>query len=116
MAITLNSVSNTGYGGWVVCAYSDDATGNEELVAAKTGKSHYIKKIRIDCCPGTTAKWVQINAGTAAMIGPVDLTDYHSCFEYKFIEPLKCTAGAAINIDEESASPVHVVMEGFTEI
>jgi len=115
MAITLNTVSNTGHGTLLVCAYSADATGNEELVAAVTGKSHFIKKIRVDCCPGTTAKWIQINSTAAALIGPVDLTDYNSTFEYEFIEPLKVPVGTAINIDEESATPISVILEYKTE-
>lgn len=115
MAITLNSVANTGVtGGWIVSAYSADATGNEELKAAVAGMCHFIKKIRVDVCPGTTAKWIQINTAATALIGPVDLTDYNSTFEYTFLDPLKVPAGTAINIDEESASPIHVIMEGFT--
>jgi len=116
MAITLNDVANTGSGSnWLVCAYSADATGNEELKAAVTGKCHFIKKIRVDCCPGTTAKWIQINTAATALIGPVDLTDYNSTFEYEFKSPLKVPAGTAINIDEESAAPIHIIMEGSTE-
>ena len=115
MAITLNAVSNTGYGLWIVSAYSADVTGNEELKAAVTGKCHFIKRIRVDCCPGTTAVWFQINSTAAALIGPVDLTDYNSTFEYTFIEPLKVPAGTAINIDQEGAKLISVIMEGFTE-
>lgn len=119
----MSITSNTVYGGttftgrkdWVVCAQTADSTGNETLVAASTNHCHYIEKIRVDMCPGSTAASFTINADTTAVIGPVDLIDTGiTCFEYEFKRPLKCTVSTAIKLDTEAADQIHVVLEGFT--
>lgn len=113
--ITLNSVANTGYGSWLVSAYSTDCTTAQEIKAAVSGKSHFIKKIRVDYIPGTTPKYFEILGGSTILIGLVNLSDYSSGWEYEFIEPLKVAAGSAINILQETAAEITVIMEGFTQ-
>lgn len=118
MAITSNTVAGyhrfKGRANWIVCAQTVDSQGNETLKAAVTGKYHYIEKIRVDMCPGITAASFTINSDTTAKIGPVDLIDYSSVFEYEFIRPLQFGVGEAIKLDTEAADQVHVVVEGFT--
>lgn len=120
MAITSNTVygSEKKFNGrvdWLVIAQSADATGNETLKAASTGKYHYIEKIRVDMCPGTTAASFTINSDTTAKIGPVDLIDTGTTFfEYEFLRPLQFGVGEAINLDTESADQIHAIVEGFT--
>lgn len=128
MAITLNTVTGheshgapgferllTAANTWVVIGQTSNATGNEELKAAETGKTHYLQKIRVDMCPGSTAASFTINAGSAAQIGPVDLIDTGSTsFEYEFIRALSFGSATAIHIDTEAADQIHVILEGYT--
>lgn len=120
MAITSNTVIGSeskfkGRVNWIVCAQTADSQGNEILVAAVTGKYHYLEKIRVDMCPGTTAASFTINSDTTAKIGPVDLIDTGTtCFEYEFIRPLQFGLGEGIKLDTEAADQIHIIIEGFT--
>ena len=120
MAITVNTVTigkGNRYGRthWIKSATSADASGNEELVAAVTGKSHYLEKIRVDMCPGATAASFTINDAAAAVLGPIDLIDTGgTAFEHEFLRPVKFTANQAINIDTEAGDQIHVLIEGYT--
>jgi hypothetical protein len=121
MAITSNTVEgvvgtpHVGLTYWTVCAQSADSSGNEILVAAASGKSHYLEKIRVDMCPGAAAASFTINSDTTAVIGPIDLIDTGSTsFEYEFKRPLKFAVGTGIKLDTEAADQIHVVAEGFT--
>jgi hypothetical protein len=113
MAITLTTLRSVGKS-WAVHGYSADATGNETLVAAVTGKSHWIKKIAIHCITATT---VTINQDTTLVLGPFNfLTTVSTPFVYEFTEPIRLTAGTAIKVDAGGAGAVNVIIEGFTDL
>jgi hypothetical protein len=90
-------------------------TGNETLRDAVADARHFIRKIRVDMCPGSAAASFTINSATTAMIGPVDLIDTGTTsWEYEFLKPLMFGENQAINIDTEAADQIHVIIEGFT--
>jgi hypothetical protein len=119
MAITIN-VSGAaevpefkGRKDWTIIAQTDDATGNETLLAGETNKSHNIEQINVVMATGATAVWFRINSNDAAKIGPIDL-QYGMIYTHRFIKPIPFTAGEAIKLDTESAQSIHVIMEGYT--
>ncbi len=60
-------------GGWIGSSqYNTDVTGGEDLLAAVTGKSHYIRKVIISC--GTASATITLGADqvdTHPYIGPI---------------------------------------------
>jgi len=119
MAITLNTSGTAklsdfiGRNNWTVIGQTDDATGNETLIAAEANRNHYIEQINVVMATGATAVWFRINSNDAAKIGPIDL-QYGMIYTHKFVRPIQFTANEAIKIDTESAQSIHVILEGFT--
>jgi hypothetical protein len=124
MAITVCSV-NTAIGDKIrrandtkfqVLAYTADASGCESLLAAQ-GAGTYIVIGRITVNAGADIT-VTIGAGetggavTAALIGPLSLTD-GSCWHHEFEHPLQMAANTALTVDSSGAGAVAIVVEGY---
>lgn len=103
---------------WTVSLYSADVSGTEELMAAVTGKYHYIRKIIIDCASAIT---VSIGGGettgalTATYIGPIPFaaTTGQKIFDFGN-KGMKLAVSTALCIDASGAGAVSVVVEGHT--
>ncbi len=99
-----------------------DVSTGETIVAAVSGKSHYVRSITLWCLVAITA-WIQDNTGTPVVIlGPVSFVDLTatssvstSPVTVNFNPPVKVTAGKLIEIDASGAGIVAGVIQGFTE-
>ncbi len=117
MSITLTTLtprgkSHVGGAPFAVAGQTDDSTGDETLLAAVSGKSHWLKSIHVDF-PAGANQWFRINNDNAAVIGPIDLLNTGTTSWYHtFEKPIEFTA--AIKIDCEAATSVHVIIEGMT--
>lgn len=121
-----------------VDAYNADVSGCEDLVAAVTGKRHYIKRITINVAGIEGNVTVTVGSGnagaavTSIMIGPLNISkevevgtaanEEHFApsrtftFEYDRGRNMgrRLTLSEALAIDTSAAVPVHVWVEGTT--
>ena len=102
--------------GFCVTASSTDLTTAQAVVAAVTGKSHWIKSITINCIVATQIT-IRDNTGTPVVIlGLVNFTTtapgfYHITFD----EPIQVAAGKAVMALAADICAVSVVIQGKTE-
>ena len=96
--------------------YSADVSGGEDLKAAVSGKSIYVKKIQIIC--DTTAT-VDIGAGqgtgvTTIYLGPMPVAEEGADIIIEFPEKqqMKVAKGVALSIDTSASAPIAVLIEG----
>jgi hypothetical protein len=125
MAITVNSAAvvrdRLEGDWWFVSVYSADLSGCEELKAAVTGKSHYIRKIQI-LAQSVTDITFTIGAGetsdavTTAYLGPIPLPDAGggAIFDFGPDHVLKIAVSSALTIDASAACPTMVLVWGKT--
>ncbi len=122
MAITINAVvigSTNGRGKtpFVVDFYSADATGNEIIKAAGTGKDLYLEIIQFEAPAMAIGETVKIQDDTTLMIGPI-LSGIDGAggsgmkFKLELKYPIKFDV--SLNIDVETADPIHGTAQGFT--
>ena len=105
--------------GWAINFASTDASGCEEIKAATSGKSIYLRQLSINCNADIT---VTIGAGEASSavsettIGPVTF-DAASCgfAHWDFLEPIKLTEGYSLTVDASNTGVVHVFVAGYTK-
>ena len=95
---------------WQINAYSADATGNEEILAAASGYTHHILHLDMSWLSATES--VTLNADATAVYGPVATIIGH--VHEDFHSPLSFGSGKAIKIDAEGAWKVHAFIEGCT--
>lgn len=117
---------------FAVDAYNADVSGTEVVVAAVTGKSHYIKRLIVHVAGIGGTVTVTLGSGETAglvrkaMVGPlggskeITAASYAplSRYEFDFANGSnmgrKLTTGEAFTIDSSAAVPVHVYVEGIT--
>jgi len=117
MSITIHSITlgNTGkIGGktpFTVIAYSADVTGVEEIKAAAVSGNNYLTRISLQCPSMAAGEWVEIR--NAADVQMYILGDMGGglLFDQYFETPLQFSG--AINIDQEAADPIVIIIEGF---
>ena len=99
---------------WKINATDADATTHEELKAGVTGRSHYITRVHLNAALATT---LAIEDDSTTIIGPIAFpATGGNSWDEDFPEPIKITAGAAINILQVGAGDFNVILEGFTEV
>ena len=114
MAVTLETLQPAGRG-FINNASSADASSGETIVAAVTGKSHYIRSITIACISAITVT-IQDNTGTPVVIlGPVPFAATSSPITVTFLEPVVVASSKLIEVDASGAGAVNVVIQGYTE-
>jgi len=105
-------------GGFILNGVSADASGCEELKAAVTGKSIYVRQITIN--NGASALSHTIGEGetggavTAALIGPVAMA-VNTSLQWNFNPPMKLAEATALVIDSSGAGAVCVFVQGYVE-
>ncbi len=122
MAITINAVvvgSTNGRGKtpFVVDFYSADATGNEIIKSAGAGKDLYLESIQFEAPAMAIGETVKIQDNATLMLGPI-LSQIDGAggsgmkFKLELKYPIKF--GTSVNIDVETADPIHGTIQGFT--
>lgn len=103
---------------WYVDYTSTDVSGCEELLAAVSGKSHYLEKIIIDCASAIT---ISIGGGettsalTSTFLGAIPFAATTGQKVYEFPdEALVIGESVALCIDASGAGNVHIWAEGLT--
>ena len=116
MALQANTVERSGF---AINADYADASGCEELLAAVTGKSHYLTHLFISCVAAIT---VTIGAGetasavTTVVFGPTNFAATSgSPVSIPFIKPIKLAAATSLTIDSSGAGVVQVFVQGYTK-
>ena len=115
MAIT--AVTNTSRGGWIVNAYSADASGCETILAAVAGKRHVIEHITIvsgSAIDVTIGDGESSSAVETTRLGPLDMAA-GSSVSIPFPGGLYLTTAKAITVDAEGAGKLCVIVQGRTE-
>ena len=124
MAITNNTfnVVNPPIEGnnWAVSVYSANASGGEDIKAAESGKSHYVRKLII-ATQSVSDLTVDIGSGqdtgiTTIHLGPIPMPDAGGSITIDFGDDkmLKCTAGASLAVDTSAECPIWIYAEGKT--
>jgi len=106
---------------WTKSLYNADVSGCEDLVAASTGKYHYVSRL-ILCSQSVENVTFSIGSGettsavTTIHLGPIPMSDYGNWFELDFglNRAMKCTVSLALTIDSSAACPVWIYIEGAT--
>ncbi len=104
-------------GDWVSSSqYNTDVTGGEDLLAAVSGKSHYIRKIIISC--GTASATITLGGNqstdvTNKFLGPIT---FSASATHPFVmdfgeKAMKIAAGQTFAIDGVTAAPVWIYFE-----
>jgi len=83
-----------------------------EIVAAVAGKSHFVKSIMIACITNTT---VTVATASETIIGTYETDTTSRPHKFTFNQPIKTTAGEAINIQTAGFGRISVVVQGYTE-
>ena len=112
----------TANGGFINNATGSNVSTGETIVAAVSGKSHYVTSITINCIDAITI-WIQDNSGTpVVLLGPVqlgsdvvDATFGNSSYTIVYPNAIKVAEGKLIEVDASGAGPVNVVIQGYTE-
>jgi hypothetical protein len=115
MAIT--AVTNTSRSGWIVNAYSADASAAEIMLAAVAGKRHVIEHITVvsgSAIDVTIGDGESSSAVETVRIGPLDMAA-GSSVSIPFPGGLYCTSAKALVVDAEGAGKLCVVIQGRTE-
>ena len=105
---------------WLVSAYSADFSGAEDLKAAVTGKSHYIRKIQVFAQSVTdltiTFGSAQGTGVTTIYLGPLSLPDAGGSFVIDFgpDHAIKIAVGTTFSVDMRAASPTGILVWGKT--
>lgn len=101
----------------VISKYSADFSGGEDLIAAVSLKSHYIKKLKIQCASAIS---IDIGAGqstgvTTIYLGPIPFSATGPAFEIDFGDKaMKIARGVAFSIDASGSGKVSVYAEYVT--
>ena len=101
----------------VISKYSADFSGAEDLIAAVAGKSHYIKKLKIQCASAITVDIgsAQTTGVTLIYIGPIPFSASGPAFEIDFGDKaMKIAEGTSFAIDASGAGAVAVYAEYVT--
>ncbi len=107
---------------WFISKYSADLSDCEELVAASSGKYHYLTKLKIYAqsvadITVTVGSGETTGAVTTIHLGPIPLSDTGSHFEHDWGKDnlaVKCTESLALTIDASAACPIFIYAEGVT--
>ena len=105
---------------WFVSAYSADFSGAEDLRAAETGKSHYIRKIQVFAQSVTdltiTFGSAQGTGVTTIYLGPLSVPDAGGIFTIDFgpDHALKIAEATTFAVDMSAASPTAILVWGKT--
>ena len=108
--------------GFINNATGSNVSTGETIVAAVSGKSHYVTSITINCVDDITI-WIQDNTATpVVLLGPVHLgsvavdeTLGNSSYTIVYPNAIKVAAGKLIEVDASGAGPVNIVIQGYTE-
>lgn len=101
----------------VISKYSADFSGAEDLIAAVALKSHYIKKLKIQCASAIT---IDIGSGqgtgvTTIYLGPIPFSATGPAFEIDFGDKaMKIARGTSFSIDASGSGAVAVYAEYVT--
>ena len=97
-------------------AYSADASGAEDVIAAVTGKSHYVRKIQIHT-QSVTDLTVTLGSGqgtgvTVIALGPLPMPDAGgvTTIDFGADHALKIVAGATFAVDTSAAAPISILV------
>ena len=103
---------------WAYSLYSADLSGTESLLAATTGMTHYVKRIKIQCASAIT---ISIGGGetasalTATYLGPIPFGTSGPSFDLDFKEKaMKLAVSTALCADASGAGAVVIYVEGKT--
>lgn len=102
---------------WLVQAYSANASAApEELKAAVAGTQHFIRQLKVNYTPGSTAKyWVLVDSNEAEITARVDAIDTgDNNWGIKYTTPLPVGTGHPIRLLTEATGAISVTMEGFS--
>ncbi len=122
MGITINALvvgptDGRGKTPFVVDFYSADSTGNEIIKSAATGQDLYLERIQFEAPAMAIGETVKIQDDTTLMIGPV-LSGIDgaggSGMKFKLDVKYPIKFDTSINIDVETADPIHGTAQGFT--
>lgn len=112
IALITNQVARSGFSNHGVSA---DASGDEVVVAAVTGKSHFITSIVIHCLSAITVT-IQDNAGVPILLTqPVTFSATSAPAVFTYLNPIKVDEGKSIDVTASLAGNVNVLIQGFTE-
>ena len=115
MAVT--AVTNTSRNGWIVNAYSADASGCEVALAAVTGKRHVLEHVTVvsgSAIDVTIGDGESSSAVETTRLGPLDMAA-GSSVSIPLPGGLYLTSGKAVTFDAEGAGKVCVILQGRTE-
>lgn len=103
-------------GAWLWSSqYCANVTGGEDLLAAVTGKAHYIRKIIISC--GTASATITLGADqgtdvTTPYVGPITFSASAPPFVLEWGgKAMKIAAGSTFAIDGVTTAPVWIMFE-----
>ncbi len=115
MAITVITHLMAKYG-FSKIGSSADASGVEIIVAAVSGKSHYITSISIHCQSAIAITIQDDTAVTPVVIVPaVTFAATSAPYQINFIKPIKVVAGNTIDVLASGGGQVDVLVQGYTE-
>lgn len=118
MAITMNTLTPATRG-FANNAISADMSSGEELVAAVTGKSHYLTQLEISCVAAITVTIGEGETGdavTTVLLGPFNFAaGSGSPISLQLNPAIKLTAATSLSIDASGAGAVQVFVQGYTE-
>lgn len=124
MAITTNSITVVRPPAegdeWCISLYSADFSGGEDLLAATSGKCHYVRKIQL-FTQSVTDVTVTIGSAqgtdvTTAYLGPIPMPDAggSTVIDFGPDHAMKIASGTALSIDTSAACPAAVLVWGKT--
>lgn len=127
MAITTNSivVGRVPIDGkeWTVSKYSADLSGCEELLAAETGKCHWVTKLLINTVTTlnvSVGSGETTNAVTTVYLGPIQFTAAQPTLVLDFVDlvrgnrGMKVASGTALTADSSASGAIFIYAEGKT--
>ena len=121
MAITSNTISvvavPTEGNEWAKSMYTASAADEEVIIAAETGKSHYVKRLIIRTYTKTTISVGSGSTGTMTTLhlGPIPVEASSGVFMISFGDKgMKCNSGLALVVITTDATPIMIYAEGKT--
>ena len=123
MAIVVTTLTGTPTGTgkqpWALAFTSADASGGETVLAAATGKCHYIERVAIICdCIGT----VTLRQAATTLMGPIPFAVQKTAagmsnavpFVFTFRRAIRLTTATAITVISSAAGNLFGIVEGYS--
>ena len=100
--------------GFCINAFSTNSSAGHTVLAAVSGKSHYIKSINITCNTAITAT-ITDGAGVI-FVGPVPFsTTGNSPYKVTFNKAVKATENQGLIVTTSGSGGIVTVIQGYTE-